>query len=273
MLGEDQKSIQKIAQLLGRVLIIDPQPASARMLAEALRNILPCQVWIAPTRSKAIELLQSAMPQLVFIELAGQGLDGVELTRQLRRSEFACRKVPVIMTTATATAQAILAARDAGAHEFLRKPYTSKDLARRLEAVALKPRGWVEAVAYVGPDRRRFNSAEYAGRRKRKADLSETADAAKVAQAFKILNSAALAVAGDPHQALRSMRAQADDLHEAALAMKDLRLAKAAGELRTYLGAIRSITAENVQALSAVVGELLKLAPPEAASRQPMKAA
>jgi CheY-like chemotaxis protein len=273
MFGEDQKIIRRVAPALQRVLIIDPQPASARMLAEVLRNFFTCQVWTAPTRAKAIELLQAAMPQLVFVELAGPGLDGIELTRQLRRSEFACRKVPVIVTTATATAQSILAARDAGAHEFLRKPYTSKDLLRRLEAVALKPRAWVEAVAYVGPDRRRFNSGEYAGRRKRKADASETPEAAKVAQAFKIMNSAALAMSGDPHQALRAMRVQADNLYEAAVALQDVRLARAAGELRTYLGTVKAISAENVQAISAVVGELLKLAPPEAAPRQPMKAA
>lgn len=272
MFGEDQKLIQRLAPALQRVLIIDPQPASARMLAEALRNFFTCQVWIAPTRAKAVELLQAAMPQVVFAELSGPGLDGIELTRQLRRSEFTSRKVPVIVTTATATAQLIVAARDAGAHEFLRKPYNSKDLLRRLEAVALKPRPWVEAVAYVGPDRRRFNSAEYSGRRKRKADLSETPEAAKVAQAFKILNSAALAMSGDPNQALRSMRVQAADLHEAAVALKDVRLARAAGELQNYLGAIKTITAENVQALSAVVGELLKLAPAEV-PRQAMKAA
>ncbi|HEX2559523.1 response regulator [Phenylobacterium sp.] len=272
MFSEDQKIIQRVAPALQRVLIIDPQPASARMLAEALRNFFTCQVWIAPTRTKAIELLQAAMPQLVFVELSGPGLDGIELTRQLRRSEFTSRKVPVIVTTATATAQSIVAARDAGAHEFLRKPYTSKDLLRRLEAVALKPRPWVEAVAYVGPDRRRFNSGEYSGRRKRKADLSETPEATKVAQAFKILNSAALAMQGDPSQALRSMRVQAADLHEAAVALKDVRLARAAGELQAYLAAIKTITAENALALSAVVGELLKLAPVEV-PRPAMKAA
>lgn len=273
MLSEDEKNLQRVAQALQKVLIIDPQPAGARMLADVLRNLYACEVWIAPTRQKAVEILQSVMPQVVFVELSGPGLDGVELTRQLRRSEFACRKVPVIVTTSTATAQAILAARDAGAHEFLRKPFNTKDVLRRLEAVALKPRGWVEAVAYVGPDRRRFNSGEYAGRRKRKADMSETPEAAKLAQAFKILKSASLAMSGDPNQALRSMRVQADDLYEAAVALKDVRLARAASELQKYLRAVQTITAENVQALSAVVEELLKLAPTEAAPRQGMKAA
>jgi hypothetical protein len=48
-------------------------------------------------------------------------------------------------------AGAILAARDAGVHEFLRKPYSMKDLVRRLEAVTLRDRDWVEGVGYIGP--------------------------------------------------------------------------------------------------------------------------
>lgn len=268
MVGEDQKIIRRIAPALQRVLIIDPQPASARVLAEVLRSHFSSQVWVAPTTPKAIELLQAVSPQIIFVELAGAGVDGVDLTRRLRRTELPCRKVPVIMTTATPTAQAILRARDAGVHEFLGKPYTTKELMRRLEAVALKPRAWVEAVAYVGPDRRRFNSGAYAGPRKRRADVSETPEAAKIAQAFKILRSATLSIPSDPVQALRSMRAQARDLWEAGLAVKDPRLAAAAAALDEVLARTPSITPQNTAELLAHAGELLKLAPPEAAARK-----
>ena len=72
------------------------------------------------------------------------------------------------MVTAEATAAAILAARHAaGVHEFLRKPYTIKDVMRRLDAAILRQREWIEAVSYIGPDRRRFNSGDYVGPRKR----------------------------------------------------------------------------------------------------------
>ena len=77
---------------------------------------------------------------------------------------------PVILYTADATVDTIKGARDAGAHEFLRKPYTIKDLFRRVENVVFKPRDWIEAQMYVGPDRRRFNSESYAGARKRQAE-------------------------------------------------------------------------------------------------------
>ena len=80
------------------------------------------------------------------------------------------------MITGEATIESIKAARDAGVHEFLRKPFTDKDLFRRVENVIMKPRVWIDAQMYVGPDRRRFNSGEFVGSKKRKADAAYSAD-------------------------------------------------------------------------------------------------
>jgi hypothetical protein len=77
--------------------------------------------------------------------------------------------------------------------------------------VTLKPRDWIEAVAYVGPDRRRFNSADYKGPRKRKADAAGT-PAARLSQALRIVKSAATALDTDPAQARRALAAQAVEL-------------------------------------------------------------
>jgi CheY-like chemotaxis protein len=141
-----------------------------------------------------------------------------------------CRDAPIIMCTAEATAEAIFGARDAGVHEFMRKPFTIGDLERRLEAVTLKPRDWVEAVQYVGPDRRRFNSAEYKGPRKRKADAAGTV-AARLSQALRIVRSAAGALDSDPAQARRALAAQAVELRKVGDAVKEPRLTAAAAAL------------------------------------------
>jgi hypothetical protein len=109
----------------------------------------------------------------------------------------------------------------------MRKPFTIKDLERRLEAVTLKPRDWVEAVQYVGPDRRRFNSAEYKGPRKRKADAGGT-PAARLSQALRIVKSAAQALDSDPNQARRALAAQAVELKKVGEQVKDDRLVQAA---------------------------------------------
>lgn len=240
MFNEEYKLIQRMAPLMQKVLIVDPAPASARLLADLMRNLTPCQLWSSNTTRKGLEAAKQVNPQLIFVELAGQGVDGIDFTRRLRHSDMACREAPVIMVTATATAGAIIAARDAGVHEFLRKPYTAKDLLRRLEAVTLRKRDWIEAVHYVGPDRRRFNSGDYSGPLKRRSD-AKTPEAARILQALKILKSAVSAVGSEPAQALRSMLAQTSELQRAASVTGETRLVAAVTEFQRFL----ALSAQN----------------------------
>lgn len=235
MFNDDLKQIRRMAPLMQKVLIVDPTPASARMLGDLMRSIAPLQLWTAPTTRKGLDAARQINPQLIFVELAGVNVDGLEFTKLLRKSEAVCRQVPIIMVTASATEAAIIGARDAGVHEFLRKPYTTKDLLRRLEAVTLRPRDWVEAVEYIGPDRRRFNSGDYKGALKRRSDLKATPEATRITQALKIVRSAVPAVATDPAQAMRAMLAQMVELQRAASVTKNEELAKATAEFQLFL--------------------------------------
>ena len=175
MFNADPKVLARIAPQLGRVLVFDPQPPSAKLLAELLKDMGARQVTCASRTVKGLELIGHVDPQLIAMEYAGPDFDGPDLMRRLRRSSLAARKAPVIMVANEATVESIKAARDSGVHEFLRKPYTAKDLFRRVENVVLNPRLWIEAQMYVGPDRRRFNSGEFAGARKRRADAAPSA--------------------------------------------------------------------------------------------------
>lgn len=263
MFNDDFKLVQRMAPLMQRVLIIDPAPASARLLAELMRNIAPVQLWNAVSTRKGLEAARQVNPQLIFVELSGRDVDGVDFTRQLRKSDIACRMAPVIMVTATATPSAIMAARDAGVHEFLRKPYTARDLLRRLEAVTLRPRDWVEAVHYIGPDRRRFNSGDYTGPLKRRSDATQTTDQARIIQALKILRSAVPAVSTDPRQALRAMLAQMVELHRAANGMKDLKLAALATDFQRYLAIVADRGVMDQAEIAREAQPLLALLPQE----------
>ena len=238
MFNADAKVIQRMGPMLQRVMIVDPQPAGARLIGELMRDIARSQIWVAETNEKAIRLAGSYDPHIIFVEMGPAPLDGVAFTRELRRSHLAARFTPVIMVTGQATAGGILAARDGGVHEFLRKPFTMKDLLRRLEAVTLRQRDWVEAVDYVGPDRRRFNSGDYQGALKRRSDARATPDSEKMAQALKILRSAIAAVGSDPGQAMRSMQAQVTDLRKCGMSVADLKLTTAAIDFGRYLDEI-----------------------------------
>ncbi|HET6971886.1 MAG TPA: response regulator [Phenylobacterium sp.] len=228
MFDGDRRLLDQMAPKLKRVLIADPQAHSARLLSEIMRDIAHSHVYVATTPERAAKLAETCDPQLIVVELAQDTFDGLAFTKRLRRSTWACRKAPVIAVTGQATAAAILAARDAGVHEFLRKPYSMKDLTRRLEAVTLRDRDWVEGMAYIGPDRRRFNSGEYAGPLKRKTDGRETPYQQKINQCLKIVRAAVAAADTDPDQAMRAMVAQATALQSMAT---DFKLTLAASEL------------------------------------------
>lgn len=230
MFDGNTRTIQRVAAKVQRVLVVDPNPATARLLADQLRQLGNVQIYPAATIEKGYAMARAVDPQLIFVESAGSGADGLMLTRKIRRSDLVCREAPIIMCTSEATAETIFGARDAGVHEFMRKPFTIGDLERRLEAVTLKPRDWVEAVQYVGPDRRRFNSAEYKGPRKRKADAAGTV-AARLSQALRIVRSAAGALDSDPAQARRALSVQAVELRRVGEAVKEPRLIAAAKAL------------------------------------------
>ena len=237
------------------MLVVDPSAAPQRMLSELLRNLGANEVFTAESTVGALKVAEQADPQIILTELSGEALDGLHLSRLIRKSELACRRAPIIMVTGEATPRAIFGARDAGAHEFLRKPYTIRDLLRRLEAVACQPRDWIEGIAYIGPDRRRFNSGDYQGPRKRRADGVERPEKARLLQSMKIVQAALAAVEHDPAQAYRALRAQAQDIHQIAIRAGDLKLAAAADDLKAYLvaaetrGLARPSVASHAQTL------------------------
>ena len=234
MFTADEKILARVAPLIQRAMIVDPNLAAARLLADVLKGLGGREVVFEQDERRALELAREFDPQIIFTERSGPRLDGEELTRRLRRSNMSCRQAPVIMITAEATAVTIKGARDAGVHEFLRKPFTSGDLFKRIAVVTLKPRDWIEAVGYVGPDRRRFNSGEYTGPHKRKADKPRTAGeaAAQAAdQAMRILGSALDQFDRDPMQAARAMRQQATTLRTLAVQAGDTGLAIASAQL------------------------------------------
>ncbi len=269
MFNDDRKLIAQMAPALQRVLIIDPSPAGARMLADLMRSLTHCQIWIAPSAGKAMDVIKGADPQIIFIEHTDRGaVDGIEFTRRLRRSEASCRQAPVIMILAQPTSASIIGARDAGVHEFLRKPFTTGDLLKRLAVVALKPRDWVEAVSYVGPDRRRFNSGDYKGAMRRRSDSRETPERGRIVQAVKILKSAAGALESDPVQALRAMRAQGADLQSVAVKTGNLKLAAAAADFHRYLGTVIDPRRLDPVQIAFHVAALAAFAPEETAQKR-----
>jgi len=264
MIYSASKTSHPLASFLQRVLLIDASQASARMMAELVKDLGASRIYIETAEAQALETCRQLEPQLIITELSGPTFDGIKFTRALRRSRLPCRATPVILVTAEATSAAILGARNNGVHEFLRKPFTIRDLSRRIEAVMLNRRDWIEAVAYVGPDRRRFNSGDYSGPRKRKADNTVHPESERLEQALKILKSALAAIESDPVQARRSIQAQAADLHAVAVRTNDMKLMGAVAPLQRALIAMGDYGNLSRQVLEAAAAALWVFLPKDA---------
>ena len=267
--------LRKLAPRAGSVVVLDPFPAAARLLCDLLKQLGAKTVICVATESAAEHAIALYEPGLIFTEYGG-AVDGPDFVKRLRRGESACRKTPVIMCTAEATEQSLKAARDAGVHEFLCKPFTVGHLVKRVEAACLKERDWIQAQMYVGPDRRRFNSAGYGGPLKREADKSAETPAAlpmvgDLSVLGPVLAGIQAALSGfdtDPAGALRTMVQQSAELQALAFGSEDEGLRRAVAALQRYLLAAletntvsRAELAAHADALARFAAEPQSIAP------------
>ena len=234
---ETIKLSKRVASQVHSVLIVESWAPSAKFLTERVRDIAKAHIHVVDSNALALKAARQIEPQVIFVDQGAKSVDGVAFTRDLRRGEMGCRKCPVIMTTSTPTASGILAARDAGVHEILSKPYANRDLLRRLASVILRPREWIEAVSYVGPDRRRFNAGNHSGPLLRSTDPVQ-APGARIYQALRIVRAAVTALDADPGQALRALRVQTADLMTIAPLAGEPILAAAAERFHEYLNQV-----------------------------------
>ena len=92
-------------------------------------------------------------------------MSGTELVRTVRWSEKDAlnAQIPIIMITDAAETDIVVEARNAGIHEFLRKPVVPRDLYERIKKTILQPRPFISVKTYRGPDRRWIDRAAPAG--------------------------------------------------------------------------------------------------------------
>jgi signal transduction histidine kinase len=111
------------------VLIADDEPDIRRFLRMQMEDV---DVIEASDGAEALELARLRRPQLVLLDHMMPEMDGVEVCRAIRENH-ATRSVAVIILTARADEQTKLAALQAGANDFLTKPFSTAELALRLE--------------------------------------------------------------------------------------------------------------------------------------------
>ena len=138
------------------VLVADSSAHMASLVTVMLRSLGRKDIREAYDSGRAMLEVRRRAFDVIIIDDALDGVDGVAFTRKLRAmTDCQNRLVPVIMMSAAPDAKRIAEARDAGVTEFLRKPFAASHLQSRLTSIEFHPRGFIEAAEYQGPDRRR----------------------------------------------------------------------------------------------------------------------
>jgi two-component system KDP operon response regulator KdpE len=88
------------------------------------------QVELARTGEMALELASRTHPDLVILDLGLPGMDGIEVVRSLRQWS----KVPILVLSARETEQTKVIALDAGADDYVTKPFGMAELVARVRA-------------------------------------------------------------------------------------------------------------------------------------------
>jgi two-component system, OmpR family, KDP operon response regulator KdpE len=131
---------------MSRVLVVDDEPQIRRTL-EVNLAARGYEVDLAATGEAALDLAARRHPDLVILDLGLPGMDGIEVVRGLR----SWSTVPILVLSARETETAKVAALDAGADDYVTKPFGMGELVARVRA-ALRRAAPPEEEAVVATD-------------------------------------------------------------------------------------------------------------------------
>jgi two-component system KDP operon response regulator KdpE len=118
------------------VLIVDDEPQILRALRINLR-VRHYDVHVAGTGTQALEVAAKHPPDLVILDLGLPDLDGVEVIQGLR----GWTEAPIIVLSGRADSSDKVAALDAGADDYVTKPFSMAELLARMRAVSRRQSG------------------------------------------------------------------------------------------------------------------------------------
>jgi two-component system KDP operon response regulator KdpE len=113
----------------GKILVVDDDPQIRRVMKVALVNH-GYEAVEARSGEDALELLTPEMPNLVLLDMNMPGMDGLETCRAIRSGS----DIPVIILSVRNTDRDKVAALDAGADDYVTKPFSMEELLARIRA-------------------------------------------------------------------------------------------------------------------------------------------
>ena len=116
----------------GRILVVDDVPRNVRLLAAVLTGA-GYEVVSSGSGTEAIQAVATEAPDLVLLDIRMPDVDGYEVCRRLR-ADPAAQFLPIVMVT-SAEGEERVAALEAGADDFVTKPFNNDELLARVRSL------------------------------------------------------------------------------------------------------------------------------------------
>ncbi len=124
------------------ILVVDDEPKIVRLLSEYLERA-GFRVVVAADGDAAVSVFRREKPDLVLLDLMIPGIDGLDVTRAIRRDG----ETPIIMVTALSEETDRLVGLELGADDYIAKPFSPREVVARVKAVLRRARGAAVAAA------------------------------------------------------------------------------------------------------------------------------
>ncbi|UJP05407.1 MAG: phosphate regulon transcriptional regulator PhoB [Nitrosomonas sp.] len=115
------------------ILVVEDEPAIQEMIALNLKQA-GYAVLCAGHAAQATQITNDALPDLVLLDWMLPDMSGIEFAKKLRR-ETRTKNIPIIMLTARTQESDKITGLDAGADDYITKPFSPRELMARIKAV------------------------------------------------------------------------------------------------------------------------------------------
>lgn len=120
------------------ILIVDDEEDIIELIKYNLKNE-GYAILTATTGEQAIKIAKTGRPDLVVLDLMLPGIDGLEVTRLLKKNDDTM-DIPIVMVTAKGEESDVVTGLELGANDYLSKPFSPRELTARIRAILRRRR-------------------------------------------------------------------------------------------------------------------------------------
>ena len=134
-----------------QILVVDDEPDVLELVVFHLEK-QQYKVAVANTGDKALKMARENLPSLLILDLMLPGINGLEICQLLKR-EPKTRDIPILMLTARAAEEDRIKGLELGAHDYVTKPFSPRELVLRVKNLLRLSDGTRDGVKFieVGP--------------------------------------------------------------------------------------------------------------------------